>query len=264
MMRMLVCLFAIFYYSTKFCFANYDFPQIVGGAEVDPKKTDTSYIVSFTGGCAGSIIAEKWILTAAHCEKIFADGITGGNVKLNPRHRITLKMKKYYLHPGFMKMEWGSINDFALIELEKPIDFKVQKKLGKIERLSPAQENDGLINEGVIVSVYGWGAKREGGWGADTLMEINIPIVSRERANISYEGKIDQTMIAAGLDTGGKDSCQGDSGSPMVVFDQASKKSILAGLVSFGHGCARPKFYGIYSNVASANNWINEIMKQSK
>lgn len=57
-------------------------------------------------------------------------------------------------------------------------------------------------------------------------------------------------MICAAVEKGGKDSCQGDSGGPMVVNGK------LAGVVSWGVGCASAEYPGIYSNVANQLEWI--------
>lgn len=59
-----------------------------------------------------------------------------------------------------------------------------------------------------------------------------------------------EDFICAGEPLGGKDSCQGDSGGPYTVNGQ------VAGIVSYGLGCARPKVPGVYTNVAYFRNWI--------
>ena len=92
---------------------------------------------------------------------------------------------------------------------------------------------------------------------------VDVPIVSNTRANApgSYNGAIDSTMIAAGYDEGKKDSCQGDSGGPLTIVG-SNGVDILAGVVSFGQGCARAKYFGIYANVASAHEWITKTISE--
>lgn len=56
-------------------------------------------------------------------------------------------------------------------------------------------------------------------------------------------------MICAG--TPGQDSCQGDSGGPLVV------NGVQVGVVSWGYGCARPGYPGVYSNIANLRGFID-------
>lgn len=236
-------------------------PRIVGGIEVNPNTTDTSFVVSIGGGCAGSIIDAKWILTAAHCKPLFTRAVTGGSINLNASNRVKLKVLKSYVHPQYSSSK--SSNDFALLELASEIDFEATK-LSKVEMADSNLETSGGLEEGIMSTVYGWGVTRENGSQPSVMREVDVPLVSRERANAreAYNGQINETMIAAGYDQGGKDSCQGDSGGPLVIRDSVSKKQTLIGVVSFGEGCARAKKYGIYSNVAHGQEWIQSVIRK--
>lgn len=236
-------------------------PRIVGGIEVDPKTTDTSFVVSIGGGCAGSIIDAKWILTAAHCKPLFTRAVTGGSINLYAGDRVKLKVLKSYIHPKYSSSK--SSNDFALLELAEEIDFD-NSKLSKVELADSNLETSGGLEEGIMATVYGWGVTRENGSQPSVMREVDVPLVSRERANAreAYNGAINESMIAAGYDQGGKDSCQGDSGGPLVIRDKETKKQTLIGVVSFGEGCARAKKYGIYSNVAYGQEWIQKVINK--
>lgn len=61
-------------------------------------------------------------------------------------------------------------------------------------------------------------------------------------------------MICAGYDEGGKDSCQGDSGGPLTFENNGEPE--LIGVVSFGNGCAKPNYSGVYARVTSVRAWI--------
>lgn len=78
--------------------------------------------------------------------------------------------------------------------------------------------------------------------------------MARDVCNVPYEGKISESMFCAGfLGEGGKDSCQGDSGGPVVV------NGVQYGIVSWGRGCARPDFPGVYAKVSAGREWIKEV-----
>lgn len=86
------------------------------------------------------------------------------------------------------------------------------------------------------------------------MQSVEIPIVDRNECNEDYEGDITPDMICAGVPEGGKDSCQGDSGGPVVLNGN------LVGIVSWGDGCARAGYPGVYTNVAYFLDWINQTV----
>lgn len=235
--------------------------KIVGGEIVDPAKTETRYIVSIGGGCAGSIINSKWILTAAHCSSIFTRALTAGSVDLNSPKRVKLELKKSYIHPKNIASKYSY--DFALLELKTPIDFEATG-LRPITMVDPELVKTGAIDAGVMTTVLGWGTTRESGSISSLLRMVDVPVVSNATANApgSYNGTVDDTMLAAGFEQGQKDSCQGDSGGPLTIMG-SNGEPVLAGVVSWGKGCARAKYYGIYGNVAVAYPWIMQTISAS-
>ncbi|WP_217223631.1 trypsin-like serine protease, partial [Streptomyces anulatus] len=82
------------------------------------------------------------------------------------------------------------------------------------------------------------------------LLKADVPFVSDADCQSAYSDLVPGEELCAGLlDTGGVDSCQGDSGGPMFRKDDADEW-IQVGIVSWGQGCARPNYPGVYTEVS--------------
>lgn len=230
--------------------------KIVGGDEVKNFK-EASYLVSY-GGCGASIINDKWLLTAAHCKSIFTRDMFAGSLSSSDKI-LKLKMDEAFIHPQYGTS--GLSFDFALIRLTETIDLK-KYNITPIKLATKRYANRGFQKPGTVATVYGWGRMTEGGAGSTMLRKVDVPVVSNEVANEpgSYDGRVSESMIAAGLAEGGKDACQGDSGGPMVTTGPKGRK-YLVGVVSWGVGCARALKYGVYSKVSAVEEWINETIE---
>lgn len=88
-------------------------------------------------------------------------------------------------------------------------------------------------------------------------MQAEVPLVSNERCSKSY-GRIHASMLCAGHDEGGVDACQGDSGGPLVC--KYGGKWHVEGATSWGKGCARPQYFGVYAKVRYMLDWVHEKM----
>lgn len=146
-----------------------------------------------------------------------------------------------------------SNNDIALIELFQPLILGDSIKA--ISAVNATTEFEAM-KPGAKATVVGWGLEVEGGEKVRTLRFVDVPLVDRATCNrpLSYDGRITANMICAGEMVGGKDSCQGDSGGPLTVNTSSGPQ--LAGVVSWGEGCARPNLVGVYTRVPIFAEWI--------
>lgn len=106
--------------------------------------------------------------------------------------------------------------------------------------------------------ITGWGRLASGGASPDKLMQVDVPLMSKERCLKGYPGKIHDSMLCAGLDQGGVDACQGDSGGPLVC--EYNGKWYLEGATSWGYGCAEAGRPGVYAKVRYLLSWIKSKM----
>ncbi|KAA6184480.1 serine protease [Thiohalocapsa marina] len=239
-----------------------DNQRIVGGQ--DASIEDYPWQVALMSGnfqfCGGSILSERWVLTAAHCENSSLTHIRAGVTnKTDSATGQDIAVLRQIPHPNY-----GQLNeldsDMMLLELAAPIDLSGSKAM-PVPIMTQELAGAGLQDPGVSAKISGWGALSEGGSSSDILQEATVPVVSNAEAAEEYgAGSITPNMIAAGYPgIGGTDTCQGDSGGPMVVEDPDPtnlKGYRLAGVTSFGIGCARPDFVGIYARVSQFENWV--------
>ena len=98
----------------------------------------------------------------------------------------------------------------------------------------------------------------ENGKGATILQKLSLPVVGHgicQELFKLHKMVITDTMLCAGYVQGTKDACQGDSGGPLIrkVHKDSSSKASIIGVVSWGIGCARKGFLGIYSRVSGCS-----------
>ena len=169
--------------------------------------------------------------------------------------------------------------DFALVTVDRPFHFNTFVQ--PICLPDPGQKTP----TGTILQVSGYGHDIKGNetFYPSSLQYASVPVFDHEECRSNYETlnnepyngpgrgpkpfNISDGMLCAGFSEGGKDSCQGDSGGPLVNIDHSkgeNKYATLVGVVSWGNGCAKPNFPGVYADVSYVMGWIHEAMNKSK
>jgi secreted trypsin-like serine protease len=205
--------------------------------------------------CGGSVIAPKLVLTAAHCV------VTDAGRRISPR-RLSVVLER----PNLRGSQGEEINvraihvpsGFSLRSMRGDIAILVLERatsVAPIALLSPADRKP----TGRRGTVLGWGLLNERGDRSPSMRAVSLPIWS-SRSCRRHEGELGSfhaaTMLCAGYLAGGRDSCEGDSGGPLVVRTAAGLR--LAGVVSYGNGCARAGNPGFYAWVQGPrlHRWI--------
>ncbi len=224
--------------------------EVVGGQLAPAGKFP--WMVRLSMGCGGSLTAPRVVLTAGHC----VDGsgrndhitVTAGVVNLKSRKAIVARSVEIIRAPGFHDETQG--DDWAVIELDRPLDLPTL----------PLVRGPG--DEGVF-TVMGWGQTREDSIRQQRRLHYaTVPTVPDETCAADYAEAgvklVADESICAGR--GGVDTCQGDSGGPMVARD-ATGRWVQVGIVSWGLGCARDGYPGVYSQISAFRTAIRRATR---
>ncbi|MFC4335429.1 serine protease [Salininema proteolyticum] len=221
--------------------------KVVGG---DPSQQDQfPYLVSLyrvaedSHWCGGSLVADDIVLTASHCTEgadVDTYTVRHGSVELD-----SPDMAEYEVVDIFMPDNYGDetpiSNDWALMKLAEPVP----------DAQTVALPQGTEVDEGPTYAVAGWGLTEDNVYPNEQRW-AEVPYVNDTDCGRSYKRSswwYADSMICAGyLKQGGVDACSADSGGPLVARE--GDQDVLAGIVSWGNGCGKKRYPGVYAQVS--------------
>ncbi|XP_031749380.1 serine protease 33 [Xenopus tropicalis] len=231
--------------------------RVVGGHATKNGKWPWQAIVvipnQFISGA--TLVSNKWVVSAAHWleseEPGNVDVILGAfNIVQDHDEHSPIKAKQIIIHPDYSPSTL--LADICLIELSESVSYTIH--ILPICLPAPSM----AFPSGTRCWTTGWGDVEYGGYQPrpNTLQEVELQLFSDQQCKNAYFSEIQPDMICAGDSSGGKDSCQGDGGGPLVC--SAGGQWYLVGVIIFGTGCGRKDYPGVYTSVAPHTEWIEK------
>ncbi|MFI1991176.1 S1 family serine peptidase [Actinoplanes sp. NPDC020271] len=214
--------------------------EVVGGNEA--KTGEFPWVVRLSMGCGGALTAPRIVLTAGHCvgptgpnQKIT---VTAGVADLKAQGAVTAHSVEVIRAPGFVTETRG--DDWAVIKLDRDLG------LPTLDLVPDATSDDGEV------TVMGWGQTKEGSLHQERRLHYaTVPTIADDACAKAYLPTKIAVATGDSICAGrhGVDTCQGDSGGPMVRRDKEGRWAQV-GIVSWGLGCARDAYPGVYTQIS--------------
>ncbi|XP_073988611.1 trypsin-1-like isoform X2 [Rhodnius prolixus] len=243
--------------------------RIIGGTDATPGEFP--WIVSITrrGGhfCGGTLLNNKWVLTAAHCLCTGNDvlgaaelKVTVGGHDLRESRGRNIPVANLLVHPDYICSRY--VNDIALLELDGTLSWSDSVRPACL----PTGVTETYSDERAIAAGWGWTSEKTGRGGrANVLQKVFLEVVGNDRCKDWYRSqgkkvKILDSQMCAGFEKGGRDTCWADSGGPLMVGE--GERTMVVGIVSTGIGCARPRLPGLYTRISDYVSWIGQMLRR--
>ncbi|XP_069725158.1 transmembrane protease serine 7 isoform X3 [Phaenicophaeus curvirostris] len=235
--------------------------RIVGGMNTEEGEWPWQASLHFVGAayCGASVISKEWLVSAAHCfqgSKLANPRAWHAHLgmQIQGRAKFVSAVRRIVVHEYYNDRNYDY--DIALLQLSKPWPDTMSHVIQPI-CVPPFSHK---VRSGDKCWITGWGQKQEADdEGSAVLQKAEVEIIDQTLCHSTY-GIITARMFCAGLMSGKRDGCKGDSGGPLSCQNNGDGKWFLTGIVSWGYGCGRPNFPGVYTRVSNFAPWIHKYV----
>jgi secreted trypsin-like serine protease len=196
--------------------------------------------------CGASLIWGNVLVTAAHCGSlVWSSGVWLGGIKRPfDSNSKFYNVSKIIIHPQYNGV--NNYNDIALLFLDKFVP-------NTTTTYATLNYNSTIPAVASTMTAIGYGRLSEGGSTSSTLQQVDLQVESYKVCSATYYSILDRIMICnRGLPYGGKDTCNGDSGGPLLI----KNTNTIVALVSYGYGCARRNTPAVNTRISPYQSWI--------
>ncbi|XP_060870124.1 serine protease snake-like [Metopolophium dirhodum] len=254
-------------------------PLISGGEKAEPKEFPHMALLGFgekpdneSWFCGGSLISNRFVLTAAHCEKTgninpsYAKWARLGELDYNSKtanaRPTDYKIVDRIIHPNYKPP--SLYNDIALFRLERDVDFSAYVR--------PICLNTDNTSTPPTVMATGWGKTALDRRVSPHLLKVRLNIISTQECDDSFsniqnkkkklgKGIDENSMLCTGKTKDQKDTCGGDSGGPIQIKLNGYKCMYSQlGITSFGLMCGDTDASAAHTRVSNYISWIEGIV----
>ncbi|KAM9096141.1 putative threonine protease PRSS50 isoform 1-T1 [Sarcophilus harrisii] len=252
------------------CGRSYLLDRVIAGDDAMARKWP--WQVSIQQGkehrCGGSLIAPKWVLTAANCvKKNDTLNVLLGTTILTEETNYSARVlvQEVVIHPNYQQNRYwswiGRENNLALLKLSDKVNYT--KQMSPVCIASSAID----LRVGSFCWITGWGQTKVGDPDESVplspiLQEAEISIMHNDDCDTLYHDVsevpsivriISSSMLCSDYSRG-RDFCYGDDGSPLVC--EIDHTWFQVGVVSWTLGCAHLETPGVYSRISEYSKWI--------
>ena len=264
--------------------------KVVGGSPLPPSGWLVSLEKYAWHNCGATLLSSHWALTAAHCVlddagepvdtrilSLATSSLTVGSSASSPGGTrpppaliegavdqesvfecpASLHVHRVLAHPGYNPLSFE--NDIALLQLEE--DKASHCVAGLVLPQLDGARSEAEVGSQLVVA--GWGATSVDAQHdfADELHATRVALVDKVECSEVYGFSLPPSMLCAGGEGG--DACHGDSGGPLYLPADEGEPAVLVGVVSWGNGCGKPGFPGVYTNLSYFAGWLDEHLQPS-
>lgn len=232
-------------------------PRTIGSAETSTASAPWAVAITDDSGnqfCGGTLVTPVKVVTAAHCtvdqstnqpRPIESLRAVTGRTDLRTNQGEAHDIDRAWTDPEYQGYTQGK--DVAVLTLSSPAPERPLRMVGPGETAP--------YTPGTTGRIYGWGRTKESAPPSPVLRSVGVPVAEEPYCKHAYPELDPGGMFCAGVPQGGKDACAGDSGGPYVVDDR------LVGIVSYGTGCGRPGYPGVYTKLSAYAGEVREQLQ---